>query len=390
MNKQQKEVKADYKAWMDSVCKDSDLKNKKLLVLEKAGVPTELKAKHVIERLGYQCRNFRYATSEKGPVQSIIEFASKDIKYPELDIHAMKLFKQINLKNIMGGDSTIAFYVRLVGECKYFNKEDILAFRDKNKSDFVHFPLLLNGEKLFPLTANEAFKFPIETNRVIEFDAASETHNDFNLGDSRMHDACEQIMRALTYLMLRELPYKKQHYKGLAVRSDGKWMRQNQDGTIKEISEKGIIDDLWDNIYSKQGKEILFGLFDWLPIDVVFPIIIINEYSGFIEVKYDDSQEKFKLVDFEDKGYGLYYYVSESVNKYSVVLEDQFQHAWFGTPIIICNLKYLEECLRTVESALEKVIEEMELEINKNPKILLEELLFPAVEKKDIKFNQVV
>lgn len=124
-----------------------------------------------------------------------------------------------------------------------------------------------------------------------------------------------------------------------------------------------MISEFIKNNFSPQ--EILDNVH--LNVELGFPIMLIDENMGLIKVVYDQNGS---IEKFEDVGYGIYPYVSENANRYNNILGEHF-----AFPVVICNLQYLNECLKALDDGFRKTVEHAQSMVKNNPYVVGEEIM---------------
>lgn len=358
-----------YKSWLQSG--DEEFKKGLIQSLKKAGTPLELKARKILEGLGFICTSFHYLEPTDGNAQAPINL--REGIWRELDI---KAYKQETPPIKIDG-SEIHFVTHLIGDCKYSSDKDFFAFGGASSPDLSRFPVVFNGNKILPPYPHLNFSFPMKIEGITEVDVKNYTKIDDNFNDRITHRACEQIMSALSYfydiqrvdieteyshLMKNSSVEKKLHssYPNMQV-SKGR-IKYIKDGYFVEIPENDLDNFLKQNLTSGD-----INSFPYISIDLGVPIMVIDEHRGLIKAITDEQSD---IVDFEDIGYGIYVYTSENANKYDNILQNHF-----ALPIVICNLSYLDKCIKDIETGISKTIEQTKNTLKDNPHRIVKELV---------------
>ena len=348
-----------YAKWMANDKVKEDLKKE----LKRAGIPLQSKARKVLERNGFRCSNYHYfQPSEQKEGEEYLPTILQEGKYRELDIYAFKTraysFKVLN--------SEITFGSIILMECKYLTDIDFFAFETKDNY-LPAFPVIFNGEHLLGSPYLD-FKFPMTIEKIAEVNVSKRQKG---YGDKTTHQACEQLTAAFSYLYERKLQQRRIEYLNLYNRVFRRmWekflteteVKRVKRGPIEEIP-KEVISEFIRNNFSPQ--QILDNVH--LYVELGFPIMLIDENMGLIKVIYDQNGS---IKKFEDVGYGIYPFVSENANRYNNILGRSF-----AFPIIICNLQYLNRCLKALDDGLRKTVDYAETMIKNNPYVVGEEIM---------------
>jgi len=331
-----------YRKWM----KDSSKKQEVSKWLEKAGVPLELRTIGILEKNGYRCSTFHCIDSETQ-------------KSRELDIYAFKT----NVRSFEIGECKVVFNVVILAECKYSYNLDFLAFESKDKY-FPAFPVVFSGQLMLGASYQD-FEFPMIIRKIAETDAFNLKGRD-NFQDRKTHQACEKLISCYSYLYKRKeerIRVSFDQYRRLFGRSWVEFFSKDYRVDQKVPSHK--VSEFLRKTFT---PEQLLALIRYFPVSIGFPLMIIDENRGLIRVKFDEVSGRIK--DLDDIGYGIYPYVSENAEKYGNVL-----HQYFSFPVIICNLKHLENCLETLNEGIEKMTAYAKTLLHNNPYTIAEEVM---------------
>lgn len=330
---------SSYKEWLGK----DNIKEKLKKGLEKSGVPLELRAMKVLRQNGYRCQSFRYLDTETG-------------KYRDMDIIASKTHEQSFKIN----DCNVVFNITILGECKYSYNLDFLAFETKDRH-FPTFPVVFTGKRMLGASYRE-FEFPIVIRKVVETDVFNLKWKD-NFQDRKTHEACEKLTACFSYLYDRRLKRARvnfDRYRLLFGKSWGEFLNKGHSLREKQVLQQRIGE------FVKANKHLISQV-HYFPIEIGFPLMIIDQNRGLIKIEYDE--ENTSIRDFKDVGFGIYPYVSEFADRYDNILGQ-----YFAFPIVICNLAYLKECIETLNNGIEKMVNYAKELLHNNPHAIVEEI----------------
>jgi hypothetical protein len=334
-----------YKKYIEWV--GDDAKKKKLREwLEKAGVPLELRTVKILGEQGYRCSTYHCQDPETG-------------KYREVDIYATK----VSAQSFNIGECEIVFNILILAECKYSYNFDFLAFESKDRY-FPAFPVIFTGERMLGASYQD-FTFPMIIRKIAETDALNLELSE-NFQDKKTHEACEKLTSSFSHVYKRRMMrigIDRSKYRLYFEPILSNFLR-NHSGE-KKIDLLGEIGEFLRKNFEPQK---LLSQIPYFPIEIGFPLMVIHENRGLIRIKYDMITGQ--VVDFEDVGYGIYPYVSENADKYNNIL-----HEYFAFPIIICNLTYLNDCLKTLNKGIEKMMTYAKGLLQNDPYAIPEEIL---------------
>lgn len=375
-----------YKEWLD--LKNDKPKKELMDSLKKAGIPLELKTRKILEENHFRCLDLHYldpTDKEVVPIHLRVPYlaqASRMILSDEdLPIHLRGTWRQLDINAYRNEKSVIKFHdakihftTHLIGECKYSSNKDFFVFENISDPVLSRFPVMFNGNKLIPPFPHNNFSFPIVMERVTEVDVPNHFNPKNNFNDRITHEACEQIMSALSYLYDRKKVDKRLIYRNLLRNSpiERKWQNfysENKEELERTRGPRGTIPEtVIDKFLEESSKPKDLRDFHYINIELGFPILVIDESRGVIKTVLNESNN---IVDLEDIGYGIYTYISENANRYENILQNRF-----AFPILICNLSYLNECVKNIGEGMKKVIKETEEQIKERPWLIPKEVMF--------------
>jgi len=329
-----------YKEWLGK----GDIEGQLKKGLEKSGVPLELRAMKVLLENEYQCSSFRYLDTETR-------------KYRDIDIIASKTHKLSF--NIDG--CNVVFNITILGECKHSYNLDFLAFETKDRH-FPTFPVVFTGKSMLGASYRE-FVFPLVIRKIAETDVSFNLKWQDNFQDKKTHKACEKLTSCFSYLYDRRLKRTRvdfDQYRLLFGKSWGEFLSKGHSVREKQILQRKIGE------FAEANKQLISQI-HYFPIEIGFPLMIIDENRGLIKIEYDEENASIK--NFKDVGYGIYPYVSEFADRYDNILGQ-----YFAFPIVICNLAYLKACIETLNNGLEKMIDYAKKLLHNNPHAIIEEI----------------
>lgn len=360
-----KDLSADYRRWYASG------EAKKFIIenIRKSGIPLELRARKVFKDHGFYVTSARYLEPIEGELGFPVGHGQGI--WRELDVCASRPEKAfINI-----GKAGIHFTTHILAECKYSIEKDLFVFEylDKENADLTRFPLLVNGQCILQPFLARCFMLPLLVERVSEINAQSASREKGNFGDTMTHDACEQILSALTFFLAKWHENVRRQYLNLASASA---IRVNWDALLKAgkvpyetFGSVSKVPDEFINRFLKESFEPeMLQDFPYFAVHIFFPLLVTDESRGIIRVKLNES---YTVTSLEDIGSSLYLYVSENANRYESVLEDSFV-----LPILICNLSHLGAILEMITEGLSQVIEVTRQRLMANPYLIPKEIVF--------------
>jgi len=338
--------------------------------IRRSGIPLELRARKILSNSGFRATGIHYLE----PVDKESELA---VRYGpgiwrELDIYASRSERP----HIKVHDCEIHFVTHILGECKYSVDKDVFVFEhtDKENVDLSRFPVLANGQQMLsPLLARN-FVLPVLAEKVTEINAASESKKDGNFSDAVTHGACEQILSALRFFLMRSRETIRRDYLRLSepsriklawqrILSEGKVERETI-GPVTRVTDHSINEFLQTNF---EAEEMLRD-FPYFVVHIFFPIVVIDESRGVIKAVVDES---FEVVALDDIGSCVYLYVSENADRYANVLENSFV-----LPILMCNLGQLEKAIAMLDAGVKSVVDDTQRYLENNPQYIVKEIMF--------------
>ena len=332
-----------YIEWISDDARKKELKK----WLEKAGIPLELRTIRFLEEHGYRCSSYHCQDPETG-------------KYRELDIHASKM----NVQSFKVGKCEVVFNILILAECKYSYNLDFLAFESKNKY-FPAFPVIFSGEHVLGASYQD-FKFPMIIRKTAETDVLNLQWSE-NFQDRKTHEACEKLTSCFSHIYERRKKMTRVSLDQYRLYFEQPWA--NFVSKSHPIREKRALRQKIGEFLRKSFRpQQLLSQISYFPIEIGFPLLIIHEDRGLIKIKYDMTTGQ--IVGFENVGYGIYPYVSENADKYDNIL-----HGYFAFPVVICNLAYLDDCLKTLNKGIEKMTTYAKTLLHNNPYAIAEEIL---------------
>jgi hypothetical protein len=368
-----KKENGPYKKWLNS--SDKTFKVKLIDSLNKAGAPLEYKTKRRLENLGFEANPYHYEPEV---------FPYFEPSHPEMPIKAEIKRRELDLLAtlrrgwsipIKGGH--LLLRLKLAVECKYSSSKDFFVFEFQDKLiSLPNFPVKLKGQKILPELLYKYFDVPTKIEKVTEVDVSTlGSRGEGNFNDRMAHAASEQLSSAISNILYDRYSEIHRIYFDIVKQMDirGKFEKLDREGKIKRVEEPGrsyIPEDEKDDFCRKNIAHFNFEKIGTYRVDLVFPVIVIDDTRGVIKAVLNDANE---IVDFEDVGYGIYKYVSEKVQ----------EEVWFGAPkldkelpIIICNLSYLDECISKLVGGMEELKLDVEKQLNENPHLFVTELMF--------------
>ncbi|MEW6604602.1 MAG: hypothetical protein AB1351_07925, partial [Thermoproteota archaeon] len=95
-------------------------------------------------------------------------------------------------------------------------------------------------------------------------------------------------------------------------------------------------------------------------------IVVLGENNGLIRVNMSNG----KVTGFEDIGYGLYFFRPSRTPPVAKKIE--FPET---LPIIVCNVKHLEKCIKEIEGSIDTIIGYVKETVELNPLFLYDEMV---------------
>jgi len=359
--------------WFTRFKKYSEYKQKFLKELEKTGAPLEIRVERAFFEHGYYSTEARYEDSDGERRVS-----------RQIDFLAHK--KGISKINTKLRNFSMHLDYNIVGDCTSLSDQSLIVFElsDEIKpNSSVRLPIFVNGSSFsYKIHENssslgnciEWFNIDDITRKIIQVKIEKEKDGDFipkrlqsrkKKGEEGIYDKCEQIMSALRY-------YYEDRWHGFSVtdyinarKSSGLDKKienhplWNAPGNVRDNKRKAI-SEVIDSFNPK-------FLSEHITIRGVIPLMIVNEETMILKAILDSNSHSIE--DLEEIEYCIYLFAPANVAKYRSILEGRFEQA-----IIICNMKYIDECLDKIHSGFEKITKEMEENIQNNPRLIVSEL----------------
>lgn len=330
---------ASYTEWLGKPEKEEKLKEG----LEKSGVPLEIRTMRTLGEDGFKCSKFSYLDSETG-------------KYRDLDVIAFSK----DVRSFTTNGCHVMFDITILGECKYSYNMDFLAFTTEDKY-LPTFPVVFTGRGLLGASYQD-FVFPMIIRKIAETNVYNLKWRD-NFQDRKTHESCEKLVACFSYLYDRRLKRANVNLDYYRLLFGKKWEEIQSKGY--GLREKYVLQHEISE-FAASNKHLLSRI-KFFPIEIGFPLMIIDENRGLIAIEYDE--EEASVVGFKDVGYGIYPYVSEFADRYDNILE-----GYFAFPIIVCNLAYLKECIKTLNEGIEKMVNSTKMLLKNRPHAIIEEI----------------
>jgi len=356
---------SDYQEWYAS----TPAKKFVLGNIKKSGLPLELRARKVLQNHGFHVSSARYF--EPSTIGVEVSSTTGEGLWRELDILAHRAEKPTGK---MAG-CEIQPYTNIIAECKYSSDKDILVFEhlDPANADVSRFPLLANGHHILTTKPARHFNLPVLAERVIAVRADSPSKEKDNYSDRMIHDACEQTISALRHFLTESrdtirYEYIAQAQKSIIFQEWEKLPKPWEDPHKLHPMVGKVRKDYINKFLKENFKSSTLADFPFVPIDLYFPLLIMDDSRGIIKVKLDGT---YNPIDLEDIGYFLHLYVSENTNQYDVVLDNAFT-----LPILICSLSSLHMIVKLIDEGIEKLKQQVAELIAADPSSVVREILF--------------
>lgn len=368
MAKEGKGVYKTYEDWLNT--EDEKFKPKLIDSLNKAGAPLELKTKKRLENLGFEANPYYHHDYHE--LGTAVTNGGK-IKRRELDLLA--ILRRRWIIPIKGVD--LHLRLKLAVECKYSSNKDFFVFEHQDPlTTLRNFPVKLNGFAILPKRLDDKFNIPTKIKKVTEVDVSKmNSREKENFSDRITYTASEQLFSAISDLRRERGNEIYTIYFDIIkqMKIQEKFNKLDSAGKIPRVKEPGRIytpDDYLDDFCKKNITHFDFEKIGVYTIDIIFPIIIIDETRGVIKTILNEANNN--IVDFEDVGYGVYTYVSDKVEigGLGVIELDK------ELPVIICNLSHLDKCVSKLTEGMEKIKSWVEIQLNESPHLFVKELMF--------------
>jgi hypothetical protein len=218
------------------------------------------------------------------------------------------------------------------------------------------------------------FDLPPVVERVVEIDISNVSKGKGNFSDTITHDACERLLSALRFNLKKSRDSTQSSYLYFEFRSKLReglqtWIEENKAQDGKLISMSNISDNLLAKFVTTKFDPVTWlEELSLLVIDMLIPLIIVDESRGIIKAKLDNSYE---ITSFEDIGVCLYVYTSENAQSYKEVLENSI-----AIPILICSTSKLEVVIDIISNGLNQVFKLTQERLKQSPHFIAKEILF--------------
>jgi hypothetical protein len=352
-----------YNKWFLKFQSNSRFKESIIKSIEKTGIDLEFRSGKILTRRGYYCTHGHYTDKEND------EEISR-----EIDVFARKNI--VTIKTNYG--LTISVNLKIIAECKFHSERDLLVFgleEEVKPNTSLRFPIFTNGTipiyrihgntmifdectKLFnvPECSRSLIDIKYENGKLKRLEKQKEM-------ETNIFNASEQVLSAVKDYFNRDLIFVKGRYEEIW----NMYFKDIEERKLKEISTPPIMSRVIDEI-----KKIFdVGLLnkEFLSIYIFLPMIIVGEDTGLLKVVQEGS-DKYTINNLEEIKWCLYLHAPSRPTKYSEILEKRYEQ-----PILVCNIKYLEDCISNVESSINDLIKEMEENLNKHRDRIVEEIL---------------
>ncbi|RLF99618.1 hypothetical protein DRN58_04845 [Thermococci archaeon] len=340
--------------WFTKFKKDLRYKQKFLNELEKTGAPLEIRAEHIFFEHGYYSTEARYEDSDDGRrVSRQIDFLA----------HKRGVFKiNTKLRNF-----TIYLKYNIVGDCTSLSDQSLIVFElsdEIKRNTLVRLPIFVNGSSFsYKIHENssslrdciEWFNIENITRKIIQVNVENGLPKRFQSSKEKqrvsIYNKCEQIMSALRYYyedrwrrfsITEYMNARKSSGLDKKIENHQLWKASGniQDNTRKVISE--VIDSFNPKFLS--GHITIYG---------TIPLMIVNEETMILKAMLDNNSHSIE--DLEEIKYCIYLHAPADISKYRSIIERRYEQ-----PIIVCNIKYMDECLDKIHLGLEKIRKEMD------------------------------
>lgn len=326
-----------HKKWLNAFKTNDEFKVKLSKSLEKLGTPLELNAIKILRKFNYEASGGFYVDiNEHGePITREIDLIgySKENKL-KLDSKDLEIY----LKSI------------IIAECKFSSKKDLFFFTiedDEKKNSLLRFPVFVNGSSLvFRLLKNAITiarfeKFFDIRNYTLKMNELNVDKLEAKDNSRTIYVASSQVLSALNH-----------YYKSNERRVNRQYtMFWNNNKLLKKMSNVSL-----DRFHGA------FFIYFYIPM------IILNEDFGLIEIipgKDNDSS----IEDLRELEYCMYLYSPNNFEKYQRILENRYSQS-----ILVCNVQYLEKCMKKLEEGIEKIRKELQETIITQPWTILNEI----------------
>lgn len=329
--------------WFNNFKEGGKAKEKLLRVLEETGAPFENRVHRFFQDKGYRCHD---------------GFYMHDGVSRQIDIIARRQV-QLNTKNELNVFLNIIF----VGDCKYtYQNLSYFLFKpnvQKLPNLLIGMPVLTNGERMSYSIHEGGMSTPdfnkiwgdvIIADKIVQIETANFFKKDeeekFGINKQRgeekekkyksLYEYCnQQIMPALKYYYLNNRKYVSIDYNAI----------ENQIGALLE-----------------NRADYIGGSF---PIFLIVPVIVTNK--NIYDVIFENNGE---IKDVEETGYCVYLHAPNEHEKFKQVLWNRWEQ-----PIFIIDFNKIDSFFKCFEMGIEKIKNEIEININKNPVRIVHDMI---------------
>ncbi|GEM_PF-1359845 len=357
--------------WYTSFKKDAGYRKNILEGLERVGFPLELRVMRILDEQDFIANESQYQdTKEKdGKLYTVNR---------QIDIYAYPIKKEGLEPNIPG--FSMYFPYTIVGECTSLAEQCIVFFElsdHEKKNNFIRIPIFAKGTPgLIQIhdgasslkSFQEFFNIDQFTKKVAQFSpkklVGGETGKNKDDSDIVYHK-CNQILSALKFFLDRWRGVNGVGYSNVRESSGLDDMFNSHpllkaDGSTRQNRNNAV-----SNITDSFNPKNLHG---HINVDSFIPLLVVNEETLLLKALC--GEKDYSLKDLKEVKYFIYLFAPADLNKYGSVVGSLYHQA-----IIICNVKYLKECIKEISSGMGKLREKMESNIQRNPKYIVEELM---------------
>ena len=353
-----------YDQWFQKFTSEPKFKENIVKSIEKTGAPLEFRSGKKLTQMGYYCTHGYYSDKEND------EEISR-----EIDLVAHKKFLEVNTSYGL----KIFVNLKIIADCKFNPEMDLLVFRLEDEvrpNTSVRFPVFTNGTTpIYRILENtmmvedcrKLFDIPEVSRRIVDvkYQSGQELKRlDKKIEiESNLFHFSEQVLSALIHYFNRDLLFVKQCYE----RVYETYLRSIEEQKLKAITTPPIMDKVIDE--TAEVFNVGFLNREFLTVNVFIPIVIVSENTGLLNV-IQNASNSYIIDDLQEIKWCMYLYAPSRPIKYSEILEKRYEQ-----PIIICNAKYLEECINKIEIAINDLIKEMENNLNRHQGRIVQEIL---------------
>lgn len=279
---------------------------------------------------------------------------------------------------------TLLFRPKIIAECKHVENSAMLIFEipDEDKGNIlVRFPIFTNGELLNNhIQARtmgldsfyEFFDMRSISGKIVDVKVESDKFTRVKSKKDTLFDACEQLMPALSFYYERYLSF---------VRTDmgNLWhshFERDYERIKNEQTENGIRGDALlsgsNHVFLESFKvDALRG--GHFSIHCFFPIVLLDDDVALLRVVSDAGGE-YSIKNLEEIPFCIYLHTPATSDKYTNILGNQY-----SLPILVCNIKHMDECMEVLRKGIDNLREEIEKNIENNPRCLGDEILLAHI-----------